>query len=70
MYPIPNESNMKILLFFLESAIQCDPGSLLFCKLNIIDLLFFIKGISSFEKVDKYDFSFFNKSFMKILDRG
>ena len=34
------------------------------------DLLFSIKGISSFEKLDKYVFSFFNKLFMKILDRG
>ena len=59
-----------MLLLFLESAIQCDPASLLFCKLNIRDLLFSIKGISSFEKVDKYDSSFFNKLFMKILDRG
>ena len=59
-----------MLLLFLESDTQCDPGSLLFCKLNIRDLLFPIKGISSFEKVDKYDFSFFNKSFMKILDSG
>ena len=59
-----------MLLLFLESAIQCDPGSLLFCKLNIRDLLFSINGVSFFEKVDKYDFSFFNKSFMKILDRG
>ena len=70
MYPIPNESNMKIFLLVLERDIQCDPGSLLFCKLNIIDLLFSIKGISSFEKVFRYDFSFFNKSFMKILLRG
>ena len=70
MYPIAKLSNIKIFLLFLESAIQCDPGSLLFCKLNISDLLFFIKGISFFEKVDKYDFSFFNKSFIKILDRG
>ena len=59
-----------MLLLFLVRAIQCDPGSLLFCKLNIRDLLFSIKGISSFEKVDKYDFSFFNKSFIKILDSG
>ena len=59
-----------MLLLFLESDTQCDPGSLLFCKLNIRDLLFSIKGISSFEKVDKYDFSFFNKLFMKILDSG
>ena len=43
------------------------PGWLEFCKLNISDLLFFIKGISSFEKVDKYDSSFFNKLFIKIL---
>ena len=59
-----------MLLSFLERAIQCDPGSLLFCKLNIRDLLFSINGISSFEKVDKYDFSFFNKLFMKTLDKG
>ena len=59
-----------MLLFFLESAIQWLPFSSLFCKLNIRDLLFSIKGISSFEKVDKYDFSFFNKSFIKILDSG
>ena len=43
----------KILLSFLESAIQCVPDRLLFCKLNIRDLLFSIKGISSFEKVSK-----------------
>ena len=59
-----------MLLLFLERDIQCDPGSLLFCKLNIRDLLFSINGISFFEKVFKYDFSFFNKLFMKILDRG
>ena len=59
-----------MLLFFLETDIQCDPGSLLFCKLNIRDLLFSIKGISSFEKVFRYDSSSFNKLFMKILDRG
>ena len=70
MYPIPNESNMYMLLFFLERDIQWDPFSLEFCKLKMSDLLFSIKGISSFEKVDKYDFSFFNKLFMKILDRG
>ena len=70
MYPIPNESNMHMLLSFLERAIQCDPGWLLFCKLNIRDLLFSIKGISSFEKVFRYDFSSFNKLFMKILLRG
>ena len=70
MYPIPNESNIKMLLFFLERDIHVTPFSLEFCKLNIRDLLFSIKGISSFEKVDKYDFSFFNKSFMKILDSG
>ena len=38
-----------MLLFFLESAIQWLPFSLEFCKLNISDLLFSIKGISSFE---------------------
>ena len=58
------------MLFFLEILNQCEPGKALFCKLNISDLLFSIKGISSFEKVFKYDFSFFNKLFMKILDRG
>ena len=42
-----------MLLLVLESAIQCDPFSLELCKLNIRDLLFSIKGISSFEKVDK-----------------
>ena len=59
-----------MLLLFLESDTQCDPGSLLFCKLNIRDLLFSIKGISFFEKVFRYDSSSFNKLFMKILDRG
>ena len=59
-----------MLLSFLEKDIQCEPVRLEFCKLNIIDLLFSIKGISSFEKVFKYDSSFFNKLFMKILDRG
>ena len=59
-----------MLLFFLERDIQWLPFSLEFCKLNIRDLLFSIKGISSFEKVFKYDSSFFNKLFMKILDRG
>ena len=59
-----------MLLFFLESAIQWLPFSLEFCKLNIRDLLFSIKGISSYEKVFEYDFSSFNKLFMKILDRG
>ena len=58
-----------MFLLFLESN-PMRSCSLLFCKLNIRDLLFSIKGISSFEKVFKYDFSFFNKSFMKILDRG
>ena len=42
-----------MLLFVLESAIQWDPDWLEFCKLNIRDLLFSIKGISSFEKLDK-----------------
>ena len=40
-------------LFFLERDTQCDPGLLEFCKLNIRDLSFSIKGISSFEKVSK-----------------
>ena len=41
-----------MLLFVLErSCIQCDPSLIEFCKLNIRDLLFSIKGISSFEKV-------------------
>ena len=61
---------MKILLLFLERLIQCDPFSIEFCKLNIKDLLYSIKGISSFEKVPKYDSSSFNKLFMKISDRG
>ena len=51
--PIANESNIKILLFFLERAIQRLPFSLEFCKLDIRDLLFSIQGISSFEKVLK-----------------
>ena len=51
MYPIPNESNMKMLLLFLERAIQCDPGSLLFCKLNIRDLLFSINDISFLKRL-------------------
>ena len=59
-----------MLLLFLVRDTQWLPFSLLFCKLNIRDLLFSIKGISSFEKVDKYDFSFFNKLFMKTLDKG
>ena len=42
-----------MLLFFLERLMQCDPGRLEFCKLNIRDLLFSVKGISSFEKVSK-----------------
>ena len=43
-----------MLLSFLERLIQWLPGRLEFCKLNIMDLLlFFIKGISSFEKVPK-----------------
>ena len=41
MYPIRNESNIKIFLLVLESAIQGLPFSLEFCKLNIRDLLFF-----------------------------
>ena len=59
-----------MLLSFLERLHQWLPFSLEFCKLNIRDLLFSINGISFFEKVDKYDSSFFNKLFMKILDRG
>ena len=59
-----------MLLFFLERDTQWLPFSLEFCKLNIRDLLFSIKGISSFEKVDKYDSSSFNKLFMKILLSG
>ena len=58
------------MLLFFERLHQCDPFSLEFCKLNIRDLLFSIKGISSFEKELKYDFSFFNKLFMKILLSG
>ena len=42
-----------MLLFFLERDIQWLPVWLEFCKLNIRDLLFSIKGISSFEKVLK-----------------
>ena len=41
------------VVIFLERDIQCDPVSLEFCKLDIRDLLFSIKGISSFEKVLK-----------------
>ena len=63
-------SNMKMLLFFLEILNQWLSFRSLFCKLNIRGLLFSIKGISSFEKVFRYDFSSFNKLFMKILDRG
>ena len=59
-----------MLLSFLVRAIQWLPFSLEFCKLDIRDLLFSIKGISSFEKVFKYDFSSFNKLFMKILPKG
>ena len=40
-----------MLLFVLEKDIQLLPFSLEFCKLNIRDLLFSLKGISSFEKV-------------------
>ena len=58
-----------MLLFFLERAIQWLPGRLEFCELNIRDLLFFTKDISSFEKVFKYDSSSFNKLFMKTLDK-
>ena len=37
----------------VERNIQWLPGRSLFYKLKIMDLLFFIKGISSFEKVFK-----------------
>ena len=70
MYPIPNESNIKIFLLVLERDIQSLPFLLLFCKLNIRDLLFSIKGISSFEKVLRYESSSFNKLFIKILLSG
>ena len=40
-------------LFFLERDTQWLPNWSEFCKLNIRDLLFSIKGISSFEKVRK-----------------
>ena len=50
---MPKLANIKIFLLFLESAIQWLPFSLEFYKLNIRDLLFSIKGISSFEKVFK-----------------
>ena len=59
-----------MLLSFLERAIQRLPFSLEFCKLNMRVLLFAIKGISSFKKVSKKDFSSLNKLFMKILLRG
>ena len=59
-----------MLLLFLEILHQCEPGKSLFCKLNIRDLLFSIKGISFFEKVPKYDSSSFNRLFMKILLKG
>ena len=42
-----------MLLFFLERETQCEPVLLEFCKLNIRDLLFSIKIISSFEKESK-----------------
>ena len=42
-----------MLLSFLERLVQWLPGRLEFCKLNIRDLLFSTKGISSFEKVPK-----------------
>ena len=54
-----------MLLFFLEILSQLE-----FCRLNIRDLLFSIKGILFFERMFRYDFSFFNKLFMKILLRG
>ena len=59
-----------MLLFFLKELSNDYPDWLLFCKLNIRDLLFSINGISSFEKVLRYDSSSFNKLFMKILLRG
>ena len=59
-----------MLLFFLERDIQWLPAWLEFCKLNMSDLLFSIKGISSFEKVFRYNSSSFNKLFMKILLSG
>ena len=61
---------MKILLFFLDKDNQWLPFWSLFCKLNIRDLLFSIKGIWSFEKVPEKYSSFFNKLFIKILDKG
>ena len=61
---------MKILLFFLDNPTQCEPDSLLFCKLNIRDLLFSIKGIWFFEKVPEKCSLFCNKLFIKILDKG
>ena len=67
---MPKLSNIKMLSSFLEMDVQCEPVWLEFCKLDIRDLLFSIKGISSFEKVFKNDSSFFNKLFMKILLRG
>ena len=42
-----------MLLSFVERDIQWLPNWLEFCKLNIRDLLFSIKGNSSFEKVFK-----------------
>ena len=50
MRPILKLSKIKMLLSFLERVTQQLPNSLEFCKLNIKNLLFFIKGISSFEK--------------------
>ena len=46
---MPKLSNTKISSFFLDKATQCDPALSLFCRLNIRDLLFSIKGIWSFE---------------------
>ena len=50
---MPKLSNIKIFLLYLKRDNQWLPRSLDFCKLNIRDLLFSIKGISSFEKVPK-----------------
>ena len=43
----------KNVAIFFERDVQWLPFSLEFCKLNIRDLLFSIKGVSSFEKVFK-----------------
>ena len=42
-----------MFLLFLERKTQCEPVLLAFCKLNIRNLLFSIKIISSFEKEPK-----------------